>query len=143
MGSCVKVSVQPTPIMTDVTAKQCEDILKAAVSKSKELGCKMNIAIVDAGTNLKAFVREDGAWLGSIDISIKKAKTARCFDMCTDDVGRLSQPGNYLYMIEMSNSGLITFAGGVPLKIGANIVGGIGVSGSSVQNDKAVALAGA
>merc|ERR1712168_809582 len=129
--------------MADITSEQSQAVLKAAVEKSKELGTKMNIAVVDAGGNLKAFVREDGAWLGSIDISIKKAKTARMFDMDTDAVGSLSQPGNDLYMIEVSNQGLITFAGGVPLKVGGNIIGAVGVSGSSIGNDKACATAGA
>ena len=104
----------------------------------------MDIAVVDAGANLKAFVRMDGAWLGSIDIAIKKAKTARFFDMNTGDIGGLSQPGGPLYNIEHSNGGLISFPGGVPLKDNdGNIIGAIGVSGSSVENDHTVAVAGA
>src|SRR5512145_2297319 len=102
--------------MNDIAIKQAKAILEAAVAKSLQLGVKMNIAVVDAGANLKAFVRMDGAWLGSIDISQKKARTARFFDMPTGDVGGLSQPGGPLYMIEVSNGGLITFPGGVPLK---------------------------
>ena len=86
----------------------------------------------------------EGAWLGSIDISIKKAKPARYFDMPTGEIGKLSQPGGPLYNIEHSNGGLISFPGGVPLKDKeGNIVGAIGVSGSSVENDHAVAEAGA
>jgi uncharacterized protein GlcG (DUF336 family) len=104
----------------------------------------MDIAIVDAGGNLKSFVRMDGAWLGSIDISIKKAKTARFFDMPTGAIGELSQPGGPLYGIEHSNDGLITFPGGVPLKNkDGQVIGAIGVSGSSVENDHTVAAAGA
>jgi uncharacterized protein GlcG (DUF336 family) len=104
----------------------------------------MDIAVVDAGSNLKAFFRMERAWLGSIDISIKKAKTARYFDMPTGEIGKLSQPGGPLYNIEHSNGGLISFPGGVPLKDKeGNIVGAIGVSGSSVENDHAVAEAGA
>ncbi|MCL4106225.1 UNVERIFIED_CONTAM: hypothetical protein GTU68_061067 [Idotea baltica] len=103
----------------------------------------MNIAVVDAGANLLAFVRMDGAWLGSLDISIKKAKTARFFDMNTGIVGSLSQPGGALYNIEHSNQGLITFPGGVPVKDAeGNVIGAVGVSGSSVENDHAVAEAG-
>ncbi len=118
--------------------------MKAAYEKAKELGVKMNIAVVDAGANLKAFVRMEDAWLGSIDISIKKAKTARFFDMPTGEIGKLSQPGKSLYQIEVSNGGLITFPGGVPLKnSGGAIVGAIGVSGSTVDDDHAVAEAGA
>jgi len=116
----------------------------AAVEKSAEINCKMDVAIVDAGANLKAFARMDGAWLGSIDIAIKKAKTARFFEFNTGDVGQLSQPGGPLYNIEVSNGGLITFPGGIPLKNKAGeVVGGIGVSGSTVEDDHAVAEAGA
>jgi len=127
----------------DLSLDQAHVILAAAVAKSKEIGTKMDIAIVDAGGNLKAFVREDGAWLGSIDISIKKAKTARYFDMNTGEIGKLSQPGGPLFGIEHSNGGLITFPGGVPIKSGDTVIGAIGVSGSSVENDHTVAEAGA
>src|SRR5688572_21065903 len=103
----------------------------------------MDIAVVDAGANLKAFARMDDAWLGSIDIAIRKARTARFFDMNSGDIGQLSQPGGSLYNIEHSNGGLITFPGGIPIKNGAGeIIGAIGVSGSSVENDHTVAQAG-
>jgi uncharacterized protein GlcG (DUF336 family) len=130
--------------MADITLKQAQAVVAAALKKAEEIGTKMNIAVVDAGANLKAFVRMDDAWLGSIDIAIRKAKTARFFDMPTGEIGKLSQPGGSLYNIEHSNGGLISFPGGVPLKNkdGA-IIGGIGVSGSAVENDHAVASAGA
>lgn len=103
----------------------------------------MNIAIVDGGANLKAFVRQDGAWLGSIDIAVKKAKTARYFDMNTGEIGKLSQPGGALYNIEHSNDGLISFPGGIPIENKEGyIIGAIGVSGSTVDNDHTVAQAG-
>jgi len=128
----------------DLTLEAAERILAAATKKAAELGTRMDIAVVDAGGNLKAFVRMDGAWLGSIDISIRKARTARWFDMNTGEIGKLSQPGGPLYGIEHSNGGLITFPGGVPLKDGkGNVVGAVGVSGSTVENDHAVAAAGA
>ena len=85
-----------------------------AIAKAKEINTKMDIAVVDAGGNLKAFARMDGAWLGSIDIAQKKARTARQFDMDTGEIGKLSQPGKPLYQIEVSNGGLITFPGGLP-----------------------------
>ena len=129
--------------MNDVTFDQAKAAVKAAIAKSGELGVKMNIAVVDAGANLKAFVRMDGAWLGSVDIAIKKAKTARFFNMNTGEIGKLSQPGGPLYNIEHSNDGLISFPGGVPIKSGGQIIGAIGVSGDSVENDQAVAEAGA
>jgi len=130
--------------MSDITVKQARAAVEAALKKSEELHVKMNIAVVDAGANLKAFLRMDGAWLGSIDIATKKAKTARLFDMNTGEIGKLSQPGGSLYNIEHSNSGLITFPGGVPIKDGnGEVIGAIGVSGSTVENDHAVATAGA
>lgn len=130
--------------MSDITRQQAEAALKAALQKSADLGVAMNIAVVDAGANLKAFSRMDGAWLGSIDIAIKKARTARMFDMNTGEIGKLSQPGGSLYGIEHSNNGLITFPGGVPLKnSGGEMIGAIGVSGSTVEDDHAVATAGA
>ena len=130
--------------MSDITMQQARAAVDGARKKSDELGVKMNIAIVDAGTNLKAFIRMDGAWLGSIDIAIKKARTARMFDMNTGEIGKLSQPGGSLYNIEHSNDGLITFPGGVPIKNGeGEIIGAIGVSGSTVEDDHAVATAGA
>ena len=104
----------------------------------------MDIAVVDAGANLKAFARMDEAWLGSIDIAMKKARTARYFNMNTGDIGQLSQPGGPLYNIEHSNGGLISFPGGIPLRNSAGeILGAIGVSGSTVEDDHAVAEAGA
>ena len=128
----------------DIDLHSATHIIEAAVAKAEELDTKMDICVVDAGANLKAFVRMDGAWLGSIDIAIKKAKTARFFDMDTGVIGGLSQPGGPLYNIEHSNGGLITFPGGVPLKNKAGqVIGAIGVSGSSVEKDHAVAMAGA
>ena len=129
--------------MAEITADRAEDILNEAKRKAQEIDTLMNIAVVDAGGNLKAFTRMDGAWLGSIDIAIKKARTARFFNMNTGDIGELSQPGAPLFNIEVSNGGLITFPGGVPLRDGNDIVGAIGVSGSSVENDHTVAEAGA
>src|SRR5215470_9903704 len=111
-------------------------ILNAAIEKARGLGVQVNIAVVDAGPNLKGFFRMDGALLGSIDVAMKKARTARLFEMESGSMGELSQPGGPLYNIEHSNGGLITFPGGLPLKNAAGeIIGGIGVSGSSVEND--------
>lgn len=127
-----------------INLEAAQRMIEAAQRKSEAIDTKMNIAIVDAGANLVAFARMDGAWLGSLDISIKKAKTARFFDMNTGEIGALSQPGGALYNIEHSNGGLISFPGGVPIRDGAGkVVGAIGVSGSSVENDHVVASAGA
>ena len=129
---------------SDITLEQAQIAIQAAVAKAKELNTKMDISVVDTGSNLKAFIRMDGAWLGSIDIAIKKARTAILFEMNTGEIGQLSQPGKPLYNIEHSNGGLITFPGGVPIKTKTGeIIGAIGVSGSTVENDQAVAEAGA
>lgn len=128
-------------IESEMSQELAERILEAAIEKSHNLGTRMNIAVVDSGANLKSFVRMDGAWLGSIDIAIKKAKTARYFDMETGSIGELSQPGGPLYNIEHSNGGLISFPGGVPIKAkDGTIIGAIGVSGSTVENDHDVAV---
>ncbi len=130
--------------MHNVTLEQARKIIDACLQKSEELNVKMNIAVVDSGTNFVAFNKMDGAWLGSIDIAQKKAKTARFFNMNSGEIGKLSQPGGSLYNIEHSNGGLITFPGGVLLKNAeGEIIGAVGVSGSTVENDHTVAEAGA
>ncbi len=128
----------------NVTLTQAEAAIAAAKLKAAELKTKMNICVVDAGSNLVAFARMDGAWIGSVDISCKKAKTAAWFTMDTAVLTPLVQPGASLYNIEHSNGGLITFPGGVIIKnVAGEVIGAIGVSGSSVENDHAVATAGA
>lgn len=134
--------METTKTQGDISLEAARSGVTAGINKAKELGVSMNIAVVDAGANLKAFARMDGAWLGSIDISIKKARTARYFDMDTGIIGTLSQPGGSLFGIEHSNGGLITFPGGVPVKNrDGQVIGAAGVSGSTVENDHAVAQA--
>jgi len=128
----------------DVTAELAQVAIDAAVKKAVEQGTLMDIAIVDAGGNLKAFLRMDGAFLASIDISIKKAVSARSLNMSTTQLGEAAQPGNELFGIEVTNNGMVIFGGGELLKDkDGTIIGAIGVSGSSVANDVAVAQAGA
>lgn len=127
----------------DLTLSEARAVVDAALKKSAAQGVPMNIAVVDAGGNLKAFVREDGAFLGSIDISQKKARTARAFNMSSAQLGAAAQPGQELYGIEVTNGGLAIFGGGELLIRGGVIVGAIGVSGGSVAEDTAVARAGA
>lgn len=130
--------------MNDITLQQAQAAVAAAVEKAAAIDTKMDVAVVDAGGNLKAFVRMDGAWLGSVDIAQRKARTARYFDMNTGQIGQLSQPGGPLFGIEHSNGGLITFPGGIPIRDKqGQVIGAIGVSGSTVENDHAVAEAGA
>ncbi|EOR95501.1 hypothetical protein ADIARSV_1320 [Arcticibacter svalbardensis MN12-7] len=126
-----------------IRLEDAKKIIEAAEVKAKEIGQPMNIAVADAGGNLIAHVRMDGAWLGSIDISIKKAFTSRAFDISTKDLGDNSQPGQQFYGIHASNDGkVMIFAGGIPLKKDGQVVGAIGVSGGSGEQDHAVAEAG-
>lgn len=128
---------------SDISVEVAQAVEQGAVQRARDLDLLMNVAVVDAGTNLKSFVRMDGAWLGSIDIAIRKARTARYFDMESGDLGPMVQPGQPLYHIEFSNGGLITFPGGIPLRTAdGTVVGAIGVSGSTVDNDETVAQAG-
>ncbi|NOT86170.1 MAG: heme-binding protein [Methylococcaceae bacterium] len=126
-----------------VSYEQAELAIAAAIREADKLGTQMCIAVVDSGADLKSFVRMNGAWVGSIDIAIKKAKTACFFGMNTGQIGQLSQPGSPLFGIEHSNGGLITFPGGVPIVDEDGVlIGAVGVSGSSVENDHQVAKAG-
>jgi uncharacterized protein GlcG (DUF336 family) len=127
-----------------VTLDDARRVIGAAEKKAVAIGQPMNVAVADAGGNLVAHVRMDGAWMGSIDISIKKAFTARAFDIATKDLAPLAQPGRDFYGINASNDGrIMIFAGGIPLKRGGKVVGAIGVSGGSGEQDQAVAEAGA
>ena len=124
----------------DITEDQATTILQKAQELAKSSNILVNIAIVDAGANLKGFLRMDGSYLGSIDVAIKKAKTARYFNIATGDLGKISQPGEDIYLIETSNEGLITFPGGVPIKDKQGvIIGAIGISGGSVEQDHDIA----
>ncbi len=127
-----------------ISLVEARQIIAAATAKANELKVLMNIAVVDAGANLVAFERMDGAWIGSIDIAQKKAFTARAFDLDTKSLGENSQSGDQFFGIHVSNNGkIMIFAGGIPIKRGGEVVGAIGVSGSSGKDDHAVAEAGA
>ena len=127
-----------------ITLSDAMKVISAAQKKAAAIGQPMNVAVADGGGNLVAHVRMDGAWLGSIDISIKKAFTARAFDIATRDLARLAQPGGEFFGINTSNDGrIMIFAGGVPLRRAGEVVGAIGVSGGSGEQDQAVAEAGA
>ncbi len=127
-----------------MTLADARRVIAAAEAKAADVGQPMNIAVVDAGGNLVAHVRMDGAWMGSVDISIKKAWTSRAFDIDTKTLSKLTQPGADFYGIHASNDGrVMIFAGGVPLKRGDTVVGAVGVSGGSGKQDHEVAEAGA
>lgn len=127
-----------------VSLEEARQVIRAGQEKAREIGVKMNIAVVDAGTNLVAFERQDGAWLGSIDIAINKAFTSRAFDVETKALAENSQSGNQFFGIHVSNHGkVMIFAGGIPLKRGDEVVGAVGVSGGVGKEDQAVAEAAA
>ena len=127
-----------------ITLEDARRMIAAAEKKAQEIGQPMNIAVVDQGGNLVAHVRMDNAWIGSVDISINKAWTARAFDISTKQLAELSQSGDQFFGIHASNHGrVMIFAGGIPLKRGNVVVGAIGVSGGLGKQDQAVAEAGA
>jgi uncharacterized protein GlcG (DUF336 family) len=127
-----------------ITLDDARRVISAAEQKAREIGQPMNIAVVDVGGNLVSHIRMDGAWLGSIDISINKAFTARAFDISTAELAQNSQPGQQFFGIHVSNHGrIMVFAGGVPLRRDGSIIGAIGVSGGNGNQDETVALAGA
>ena len=130
--------------MAGVSLADARRVIAAAEKKAQEIGQPMNIAVADGGGNLVSHVRMDGAWIGSIDISQKKAFTSRAFDISTKDLAQHSQSGNQFFGIHASNDGrIMIFAGGIPLKKDGKVVGAIGVSGGSGDQDHAVAEAGA
>ena len=130
--------------MAGVNLADARRIISAAEKKAAEIGQPMNIAVADEGGNLISHVRMDGAWIGSIDISQKKAYTSRAFDIATKDLAEHSQSGKQFFGIHASNDGkIMIFAGGIPLKKDGKGLGAIGVSGGSGEQDHAVAEAGA
>lgn len=129
--------------MPNISHDLAEMVLAASLRAARDRGLAMNVAVLDSGGHLKAFARMDGAWLGSIDLAIKKARTSCYFRMASGQLGEMSQPGGPVYGIESANSGLVTFAGGIPLVAASRLIGAIGVSGGTIDEDHAVAEAGA
>jgi uncharacterized protein GlcG (DUF336 family) len=128
--------------MASITHVDAAARVEAGIAKAIEIGVDMNIAIVDSGGHLVHFSRLDNAWLGSIDIALKKAKTAVLFRLPTAVIGEISQPGGPVYGIEHSNAGLVTFGGGLPITDeSGTVIGAVGVSGGDVSQDTTVAEA--
>lgn len=139
-------SKEQQQVITDgsVTLAEAEQVLAAARQQADKLGVAYNLAVNDAGNRLVAFVRMDGAWLGSIDLAINKAYTARAFNMSTEALGKMADPGQPLFGIHTSNDGrVVIFGGGVPLVRNGQVIGSIGASGGTVSQDIQVAQAGA
>jgi uncharacterized protein GlcG (DUF336 family) len=128
---------------TSILLEEAQAVIRAALEKAEEIGQPMNVAVVDNGSNLKAFARMEDAWLGSVDIAIDKAFTSVSFLMPTQDLAEMTQPGQPLYGLEATNNGrVVIFAGGIPLMRDGEVAGAVGVSGGTVDQDQEVAEAG-
>lgn len=126
-----------------ISLDQGQAVIRAATVKAREIGVAASIVVLDAGGNIKAFARMDDAWLGSVDVAMKKAKTSVLFEMDTQAVWEVTKPGAQAHGLENTNGGLVTFAGGIPLKTaGGKLLGAIGVSGGQVAQDFEIASAG-
>lgn len=127
-----------------ITAHQAHALLAAGEDRASTMGVAVNIAILDAGAHLKAFLRMDGAVLGSLDVAMKKARTAALFATTSEAVWEYCKPGAPAHGLELSNGGLAPFAGGLALKTRTGeLLGAIGVSGAAVSQDLEIALAAA
>lgn len=128
----------------DISQTRSDAVVAAAKAKADSIGVPMNVAVLDGAGHLKAFLRMDGALLGSIDIAMRKARTAALFGMNTEAVGEFCKPGGTSPGLESTNGGLVVFAGGIPLRDrDGRIIGAVGVSGGSVAQDQQVANAAA
>ena len=127
-----------------ITLEDARRIVSTAEEKAQEMGQPMNIAVLDGGRNLKSFARMDGAWLGSIEIAIDKAYTSTSFEISTEDLASQAQPGQPLFGINTTNNArVVIFAGGIPIQRDGQVVGAVGVSGGTPDQDQQVAEAGA
>lgn len=130
--------------LNTLTLSDARQMLVAGEAEAARIGIPYNIAVVDAGGTLIAFVRQDGALAGSVDLAIGKARTARMFDKSTATLAGLAQPGGALFGIEQSNDGqVVIFGGGLPVWMGDQIIGAVGTSAGSIEQDVAVAEAAA
>lgn len=125
-----------------IALEDAKRMMDAAEAKANSLGISYNIAVVDAGGHLVAFLRQDGALIGSIDVAIDKAVTARIFDKSTSDLARLAQSGKPLFGIQQSNAGqVVIFGGGIPILFCGKVIGAVGTSAGTVEQDIEVAEA--
>ena len=133
-----------TTLQATVSLEDARRVIAAGEGRAREIGVPENVAVVDSGGNLVSHARMDGAWIGSVDISINKAFTARAFDIATGDLAANAQPGGQFYGIQESNHGrVMIFAGGIPLQRDGQVVGAVGVSGGDGEQDRTVAEAAA
>ncbi|MDY0039349.1 MAG: heme-binding protein [Desulforhabdus sp.] len=125
-----------------MTTHQARAIISAAEAKATAMGVPVNVAVLDSGAHLKAFSRMDDAPLGSIDVAIRKARTAVLFEVNSEAVWEYCKPGAPAPGLELTNGGLAPFPGGIPLKgSDGTMQGAVGVSGGSVEQDFEIAQA--
>jgi uncharacterized protein GlcG (DUF336 family) len=137
-----KQEMKMTRIASSLDLADARRIIAAGERKATEMGIPYNVAVADAGGGLVAHVRMDGAWLGSVDIAINKAWTARAFDMSTEDIAHITQSGQQGFGLNTTNdSRVVIFGGGIPIKRDGTVIGAVGASGGSVEQDIAVARA--
>jgi uncharacterized protein GlcG (DUF336 family) len=138
------MATSTTTTQGTVSLDDARRVIAAGEDRAREIGQPQNIAVVDSGGNLVSHIRMDGAWIGSVDIAINKAFTARAFDLPTAELAEDSQPGGQFFGIQESNKGrIMIFAGGIPLKRDGEVVGAVGVSGGDGDQDATVAEAAA
>lgn len=138
----MEVQLKMTRMVESLGLADAKRMLEAAERKADELGIAYNVAVVDAGGHLLAFSRQDGALLGSIDLAINKAYTARIFDNSTEELAVLAQPSAPLYGIQNTNRGnVVIFGGGIPVIRNRAVIGAVGASAGTVAQDIAVAAA--
>jgi uncharacterized protein GlcG (DUF336 family) len=125
-----------------LTLEQGQAILQGATTKAKEIGVAASVVVLDGAGHLKAFYRMDGAWLGSIDVAMKKARTSVLFEIDTQSLWDICKPGAQAHGLDLTNGGLVTFAGGIALKTtDGMLLGAVGVSGGQVSQDFEIASA--
>jgi uncharacterized protein GlcG (DUF336 family) len=127
-----------------LTSEQADTLIAAARSKAKTIGIAMSVAVLDCAGHMKAFSRMDGAWLGSSDVALRKARTSILFEAETQSLWDLCKPGAQAHGPEHTNGGLVTLAGGIPLRaLNGDLLEAIGFSGGQVEQDFVVTTAGA
>lgn len=130
--------------ISNISCDEAQAVIAAAAREATDMGVPQNIAIVDAAGHLVAFRRMDGAKFTSIEIALAKAFTAAGAQAETRDIGPRTVPGEPGFGIQAMHGGrFTTIAGGIPLRVAAQVVGAIGVSSGSTVQDQQVAEAGA
>ena len=126
-----------------LTLEGAKLMLLASELKARQIGVPMDIAIVDEGGNLLAFERMDGAKITGIDIAINKAFTAAASRRGTHEYAEVASPGKPAFGIHVSNQcRFVIFGGGLPILVKGEVIGGIGCSSGTAEQDRLVAQAG-